>query len=65
MKELMYIKVGSSVNIGGAEYTARLSREGCKGCAFRAEAGAKHCKAHEFCMGHLRPDKTPVIFTKK
>ena len=38
------------------------SKVGCGGCTFQNEFGAKHCQMSQFCIGHLRPDKTPVIF---
>lgn len=41
------------------------STEGCKGCTFQNSFGAKHCRMAAFCMGHLRPDRTPVIFVVK
>lgn len=41
------------------------STEGCKGCAFQNEFGARYCHMAAFCIGHLRPDRTPVIFVVK
>lgn len=57
------LRVGASIKYTtGKKIKVLPSKIGCEGCSFRNEFGAKQCHMSQFCIGHLRPDKTPVIF---
>lgn len=50
---------------GNTALSAVQSKHGCIKCFFDTGKGAKYCKMRDSCMGHLRPDRTPVIFIAK
>lgn len=60
------------LEIGGVPYAYGINRisavpvrHGCSKCFFDTGNGAKECPMRDSCMGHLRPDRTPVIFIAK
>ncbi len=50
---------------GNTALSAVQSKHGCNKCFFDNGKGAKECPMSNSCMGHLRPDRTPVIFIAK
>lgn len=61
-KPLNIIPVGEKFRIGDTLCQVSLTRNGCKGCLFEKDAGARDCELSAFCMGHIRPDKQSVKF---
>ena len=47
---------------GNKSVQAKVSACGCNGCSYNKRQGAKKCTLSQFCMGHLRPDRIPVVF---
>lgn len=41
------------------------SLNGCKGCIYKRDGGAKRCDFANLCMAHMRKDRRSIIFTRK
>lgn len=54
--------VGTKVVVGDKSIKVNRSINGCKGCAFEQEEGARYCQLTAFCLAHNRKDKQSVIF---
>lgn len=59
-----WLKVGDAPLIlyGNKSIQAKVSVCGCNGCSYDKRQGARKCMLSQFCMGHLRPDRIPVVF---
>lgn len=61
-KVLSEVPVGTKVMVGDNTLKVNRSINGCKGCAFEKEEGARYCQLTAFCLAHNRKDKQSVIF---
>lgn len=62
IKQLATTPLGRKVAFKDFTMKVAISSNGCKGCAFDNEEGAKYCDLSFACMAHSRPDHKPVKF---
>ena len=55
-------KIGGKIVIDERKYVVKPSRNGCIGCAFVSDKGAKHCEYARMCFAHCRIDQESVLF---
>lgn len=62
--DLRIVPVGRTVAYREQALLVALSFNGCGGCLFKAELGAKFCEHRSSCFADKRPDKVSVRFIK-
>lgn len=59
------VRVGHLVKYKKQALMVTLSEDGCRGCVFQTEAGARFCDQSSSCFAHMRPDRKSVKFIHK
>lgn len=59
------VRIGHLIRFKKQTLKVALSEDGCRGCIFQSEAGARFCTHSSSCFAHLRPDHKSVKFIYK